>query len=63
MTNVGYHISRIFTPWCQISYRKVLIFNHKTYSIAMGTNHHLAAILKLGPTWPQGVLSEIFFGV
>ena len=33
------------------------------HSMAMGTNHHLAAIPKSGPTWPQGVLSQIFLGV
>ena len=60
MPNVGYHIDRIFTPWCQNSYHKAPIFNRKTYSIAMGTNHHLAAILKSGPTWPQGILSHFF---
>ena len=63
MTNGDYHINRIFTPWCQNSYLKVPIFNRITYSIPMGTNHHLAAILKSGPMWPQGVLSQIFFGV
>ena len=63
VTNVGYHINKIFPPWCQNSYRKMPIINRKTYSMAMGTNHHLAAILKSGPTWPQGVLSQIFFGV
>ena len=62
VTNVGYNINRVFTTWCQNSYRKVPIFNRKTYSIAMGTNHHLAAILKSGPTWPQGVLSQFFLG-
>ena len=34
MTDIGYHINRIFTPWCQNSYPKGPIFNRKTYSIA-----------------------------
>ena len=61
VTNVGYNINRIFTPWCQNSYCKVPILNRKTYSIAMGTNHHLAALNKLGSHVAPWGPTPIFF--
>ena len=62
MTNGDYHINRIFTPWCQNSYLKVPIFNRITYSIPMGTNHHLAAILNQVLRGPKGSYPKCFSG-
>ena len=62
VTNVGYHINRIFPPWCQNSYRKMPIINRKTYSMAMGTNHHLAAILNQVLHGPRGSYPKFFSG-
>ena len=36
VTDLSYHIEKIFTPWWQNSYRKVPIFTCKTYSMAVG---------------------------
>ena len=60
VTNVGYNINRVFTTWCQNSYRKVPIFNRKTFPMA-GTDHHLATILKSGSyVAPGGPIPNFF---